>query len=266
MKTCKYSPILIALSLASLSHGAVISWQTPVNISSNAATFEASVANTGVFVSARNFGSTSDVTINGVTFTGQGVAATTNVIGPAAFNNSAGVFSVTALGGSTGTTTSSYTGSLGAFAGTTGLLDANQQSLLRSFISGAGGTPQSYTVTLEGLIAGNEYQIQIWASDSRVGGTAPLTIANRQANLSDGTVGGATVLVDHNVSNTEGGLGQYVIGTFTANATNQSFTYTGATSNSGYVALSAYSVHQIPEPSAALLGVLGLSCLALRRR
>ncbi len=266
MKTCKYSPILIALVLASLSHGAVISWQTPVNISSNAATFEASVANSGVFVSARNFGTDSDVTINGVTFTGQGIAASGNVTVPAAFNNSSGVFSVTALGGSSGTTTASYAGTAGAFAGTTGLLDVSHQSLLRGFISGAGGTPQSYTLTLQGLVAGNEYRIQLWASDSRVGGTAPLTIGNRSGNLSDGTVGGATLLVDHNAPNTEGGLGQYVIGTFTADAATQSFTYTGATSNSGYVAINAFSVHQIPEPSAALLGVLGLSFLALRRR
>lgn len=56
----------------------------------------------------------------------------------------------------------------------------------------------------------------------------------------------------------------YSIGSFTADATTQSFTTTG--SNGGGFSAMVIAQDTIPEPSAALLGSLGMLALLRRRR
>jgi hypothetical protein len=57
--------------------------------------------------------------------------------------------------------------------------------------------------------------------------------------------------------------GQFVVGTFTADATSQELTMTR---NTDFGVANALTVGVIPEPSAALLGGLGLLGLLHRRR
>ncbi len=79
------------------------------------------------------------------------------------------------------------------------------------------------TITLNNLVAGQQYQIQVWVNDSRSGGTT-----NRTETLTDAY--GNTVTLAYNSTYAAGGVGQFAIGTFTAATTNQSFTMYGAAS------------------------------------
>lgn len=67
------------------------------------------------------------------------------------------------------------------------------------------------TVTLSGLISGHPYQVQVWVSDSA-------QAAGKTSTVLDGTKA-----LYWEASATEGAWGQYVIGTFTADAATQTF-------------------------------------------
>ena len=71
-----------------------------------------------------------------------------------------------------------------------------------------------------------------------------------------------------NVESVSGGLGQFAIGTFTADATSEAITFGAPDGSNGYALLNAFQLRQItvPEPSSALLcglgiaGVMGFRC------
>ncbi len=127
------------------------------------------------------------------------------------------------------------------------------------------------SITFSGLTVGNTYLIQIWGADN--GGTA----LTQGVVLGDGTGVNPT----HGVHTTllwevtEGGYGQYALGTFVADGTTQSFnlrkwnnlTTTPSAGNNTYV--NAWQIRDlgvVPESStAALIGFAG-SILLLRRR
>ncbi|MEY4917691.1 MAG: hypothetical protein RL616_1604, partial [Verrucomicrobiota bacterium] len=94
-----------------------------------------------------------------------------------------------------------------------------------------GGTAAG-TVTLNGLTAGHDYSVQIWVSDPRAAG-----------NGRTETITGSGVTLDYNDADAPGGLGQYAVGYFVADNTNQSFSLTP--SASGSVQLNAISVRDI---------------------
>ena len=96
--------------------------------------------------------------------------------------------------------------------------------------SGAYGGATTSTVTLNGLIAGRAYAVQIWVNDSRTTGSG------RTETVSSG--GGNSVLLDYNNINAAGGIGQTTVGTFVAGSTSQAFTLTSSSS----VQLNAISV------------------------
>ena len=140
---------------------------------------------------------------------------------------------------------------------------SNYKSLLDSF-DFTSGSPASFNLT--GLTAGNVYEVQIWAQDAR--GTGTLGSIEYQTKY---TAGNSVVLTQANNSNTL--PGQFVIGTFIANATTQSITVTqginGGFGGGGIGIVNALEVRTIPEPSSAillLLGAAGLWQLARRRR
>lgn len=249
-------PIVASFALASVSHGAVISWSSPVNITGNS-----DVSTTGSFVQAYNLASVTNTTVNGVEFLGTTV--TPSAVGQSVANRH--TFAPT-TGYSTAVLVPDYTGSAGAFGG----LTSEYRDLLRSFASGSGAVAvangganrNGSTLTLHDLVPDQEYLLQIWVNDSR--GTNTVLSGHLGLDITAPTVPGGGITVNYN-SGTAGSLGQYVIGTFTADATTQSFSiYSGG--SSGLAILNAYQLRTIPEPSTALLGVLGLSGLALRRR
>ena len=96
------------------------------------------------------------------------------------------------------------------------------------------GNPASATITLSGLTNGTQYQIQFFADS---------TGSNSQ------TISGSDPMNSLN--------GQFVTGTFTADATSQVLNVSYTTGNFG-VANALTIGEAVPEPSAALLGGLGM--------
>ncbi len=113
--------------------------------------------------------------------------------------------------------------------------------ILKGAVFASSGTGATMTVTLNNLLEGQQYAVQVWSSNVDYGGT-PTTY--------DGAVS-LTV-----------SPGQYAIGTFTAGATGTQAMI--LTQNN--VQLNALQVRAVPEPGAALLGCLGLATLLTRRR
>ena len=116
------------------------------------------------------------------------------------------------------------------------------------------------TLTLGGLTNGTPYQVQVWANDS----TGSLS-GNAALNPKTIFTAGNTVTLDDNNLNAAGGLGQWVTGTFTADATSQNITITP---DAGHLpVLNAFQLRVVPEPATLGLLLSGLgSALAARRR
>jgi len=147
----------------------------------------------------------------------------------------------------------SNTGNGGFYSPSSG--DVNLDAVLDShtYISGANPSGQG-TVTIEGLTVGNTYEAQfIGVGDDR------------------GCCAGRVQFVDDGNGNVSGGLtrgtGDWVVGTFVADAASQNFYVTGETDPglSGLV-IRDLGVTAVPEPSAAVLSLAGLLGLMVRRR
>ncbi len=159
----------------------------------------------GALVAAGNLGDgVTQMAINGVSFDSIGFNSlgTTNIV--------SGVFELT----SGGTGMFSVDGDFGSAASPYNSLSSEYQSLLDSgvFAFEPGNTPASITLEMSELLIGRTYEFQWWVNDSRGSGDFDRTTTASAGN---------SVALDHNVANSEGGVGQYVIGTFTADATTQ---------------------------------------------
>ena len=145
-------------------------------------------------------------------------------------------FSPTAFGSGTGSSWS-------------GLSSAYQTTLKGGAYTANNGTQ---TVTLKNLIAGHPYLVQIWVNDNRA------LASNRTETVTSS--GGNTVTLDYNNTGTNGGVGQYTIGTFTANATNQIFTLTGVLPAGGNSAqLNAIQVRDLSLPDGSTVSTITLN-------
>ncbi|MDB0068295.1 PEP-CTERM sorting domain-containing protein [Akkermansiaceae bacterium] len=245
--------------MASNAGAALITWQNAVNMFSGDANDASFISTNGVLVDAANGGGTT-VTVNGVLFsgiTGTQSGGQNLVSGNFSFLNHNDNGSAFGQGGFSGGT-------------------ADVGTLIQSAIWGAQG------VTLTGLTSGNVYEIQILTNDARnnrsdnfisgygdgvnAGSPAVIAIMNNQPNATgDGPTG------------TGDNSGQYVIGTFTADATTQTFESFGT--NSGVVGNLTLNDSRaqfngiqlrnlsIPEPSSILLtGLAALGFIGRRRR
>jgi hypothetical protein len=117
-----------------------------------------------------------------------------------------------------------------------------------------GGYSTSYPFTLDSLTPGQNYLVQMWATFIYGDGTAYPQYPE--------TIDGVTVLC----STASGlGAGQFVTGTFTADATTQIVVFNGnVPGGNGTFFLSAYQVRAIPEPSVLILLGMGAICLFAR--
>ena len=83
------------------------------------------------------------------------------------------------------------------------------------------------TVTMSNLTPNRMYAVQVWVNDNR----DMSNLYTRQVRLSGG--GGNSVDLDFNVQNVAGGVGQFAVGRFTANATSQTFNIQALSTSSG---------------------------------
>ena len=249
-QTLKLGAVAIAAAVLtqvlSPAGAAPITWSSPTTISGSGS----QVLNTNTLVAAVRFGSTTDVTVNGVTFASGTLATTTRTIGNLDFISSASINPQT-----------NATPSVSIVTGTA------YSSLVASMQRGNA----SYTFTIKGLTSGLQYVIQYWASQSIDGAGNQEKFAGRTVNLTAASSG--TASLDVNVGDTAGNTGQFVTGTFTADAATQQFVATGGTwaspGSAARVYVNAVQVRVVPEPSTlalASLGIVGVGSWFCRRR
>jgi hypothetical protein len=138
--------------------------------------------------------------------------------------------------------------------GTTGVAPYNTHSgAYRTILSSGGGSGSAGTITntLGGLTIGRQYQLQWWASDA-ARGSGFLLFGSVLATVTN------TVSLDPNTTDAVGGLGQFVIGSFTADSTTQSLTFDGV--STGMPLVNAFQVRAVPEPSTCAMALAGLAC------
>ncbi|MEN8848920.1 MAG: PEP-CTERM sorting domain-containing protein [Akkermansiaceae bacterium] len=265
MMKLKYGVLTGALCtlIASNAGAAMISWGSGVSFSG-----DTDVDDSGATVFAIN-GAGANVTINGVSFTG-------SPTGTSAGGYTIGDF-YTKLGNANGAGTFDPNGTPSGGAGT-GPYDALSADY-KNFTSSAmwPGNPNTAlpydtdTVTMSNLNIGDNYLVQIWTYDGRNGRSGHNFVLDGDASnpirLNDDPY------VGDGSENAADGIGQYVIGTFTADAATQSFDIEGFAGNGGgsqgRAQINAIQLRNlsVPEPSSMLLtGLAALGFMGRRRR
>jgi autotransporter-associated beta strand protein len=190
MKMKKRFAITLMLLVSLAARAATITWTGPTTISGNT-----DINTNGASIFAYTGGTAA--TVNGVTFTASLTASMNN--------------NYLQMSGLTAYTANSYTTTSNNFAS----LSSEYKSIL---IGGAYENAGAVTTnTLKNLVVGRKYTVQLWINDPRNGAST-----NRYAVL-DAT--GPQLY--YNSTRAEGGVGAYAVGTFTADATTQSFTLDG---------------------------------------
>ena len=126
------------------------------------------------------------------------------------------------------------------------------------------------TIQITGLTSGQEYKVQVWANDAR--GSQNVALGRSlYLNYGDGTAAsnGVQVLDNQNVANTST-LGQWIVGTFTADAATETILatgYDGSQFGDEYGVVPLVQVREVPEPATlGMIGALGGLMLFIRRR
>src|SRR5207248_1737751 len=189
------------------------------------------VSTAGMLVGAFNLGGpgVANTTVNGVTFTGLAFSGPSPVTsGNFTFSGSGGIF------GSTGNSTP-----MAPFS----TLSAPYQALLSSAVTVV--SPPPLFLTISGLTVGSQYQFEWWSNNS-------ISVTDLLTTLQAGNA----ITLQLNTSSTIGGLGQFALGTFTADATSQSMFFFGS-SEPALVSIDAVQLRNltpgaatVPEPSA----------------
>jgi PEP-CTERM motif len=240
----------VALALFSLhSARADITWGTPQTISG-----DTDIQTNGTVFAAYAVGSAGvpSTTVNGVLFS--------SFVAPAT-SSSVTVGNVT-LSTTSGVTVNGHTNIFGVGGAPFANLSAAYQTLISSGANPTANSPAPpMTVTIAGLTLGASYQVEYWVNDSRSGSSVKTEMIT----------GGPTLSFNNGSSgNDEGGVGQFVIGKFTAGSASESFTITGTgmTEASQINALEVLQTSSVPEPSSWMLAGIGLSlaCLVARRQ
>lgn len=197
-------PILVCgvwaahLFIAGTASAGAIIWGPPKTISGNA-----DVSTVGRLLSALNLQGPT-VVINGVTFTAAGLG---NISPNFVLPSSGEIFGSDGPFGSTQF----------PFAG----LSTDYKDLLDSgaFTFTGQNPPPPMTLSIISLTIGQLYEFQWWVNDSPDTGDFDRTTT---------AMSGASVSLEHNLANVEGGVGQFVIGAFLADATTQTIVFQGA--------------------------------------
>ena len=239
--------IILALLPAVRSDAASILWDTPTLISA-----DADVSTAGSLLYAYTFGNSSvpSAAVNGVTFASFAASSGLSTVTVGSVT-----LALTVTGG--GVTLESSNTALGSATAPFSNLTAAYKGLLQSGASNSSNAT-NLTLTLGGLTNGNSYQVQFWANESATYAHNVSTDAKTVL-----TAGNAATL-DLDSTNVVGGAGQWVTGTFTANASTEVLTVDATPA--GRPILNGFQVRTVPEPATAGLLGLGAVLLAGRRR
>jgi len=207
---------LILLVIPGKSPAAAITWSPAADITS-----DSDVSTSGTLLYAEDWAAAA--TVNGIPFAYDGSSTGDSDVA-ISFPLPAGSSTSAAAGG----TSNPYNG-----------VSTVYKRLIRGLVygvTGAAGATTSGTITLRGLTVGNAYQVQVWINDSRSGASGGTnSYPTRVATLS--SPGGNSVSLAHCAGGTStspaGGLGQFAIGTFIADATNQPIYETDSNTASG---------------------------------
>jgi hypothetical protein len=136
-------------------------------------------------------------------------------------------------------------------------LDPNYQTLLSSFV-----VPlfSPVTLTMNGLTIGMQYQFQFWSN-----------LSSQMFGYQITATAGNSVSLSSNVDGADGGLGEWVTGTFTADAAFQNISFIGD-GDGGF--LNAFQLRllqgggSVPEPGSTLvlLGIAASGLLIAQRK
>jgi len=236
---CPFRVLCVALAVCAtvdVSEAEPITWGAATGISG-----DSDVATLGTRVGAFNTGATGvgSTTVNGVLFDPLVMSGTLVT---------SGNFSL-AISGSAFIAINVFGSPLAPFS----TLSAGYQALLAS----AGGDfTAPFTLTMSGLTPGAEYLFQWWDNRSATNGNSQLTTATS----------GNSVTLNSQPSLLAGGVGQFAIGTFVADATaTQVITF----SSGNLTTLNGFQLREleaVPEPGTLLLLGGGLLAAAVARR
>jgi hypothetical protein len=186
----------------------------------------------------------SDIQTNGTFFdainTTTNGGYTTTTIGDTTFN--------ALVGGTDGTMSLTVTGGDGNFTSTYGGSSSATYNYVVGHATDSSGSTVTIGSALHPLTLGDLYQVQVW-------GYWPNPMYGAELNG------------DPSVSFPNGG-GGYALGTFTATAITQTFTYQGNSQSFGAGFVNDIAVREVPEPStyALMLGGLALLGFCARRK
>jgi hypothetical protein len=228
---------LVVAFPSSSAIAAVVTWSAPTTIGAIS-----DVSTSGALIGAANLGIGPPLsqTVNGVNFASWDPGSSA----------SSGPFSLPGTIGNYGTATN-----VAPF----GNLPTAYKDLLRDGGYTAGGT----SLTISGLTIGQTYAFQWWS-------TAPTPFAPFGSPEIDATItatAGNGVTLDPNLSNVNGGLGQFAIGSFTADGATQTLAFT-AGSISAIQLRQTSGASTVPDAGGtlAMLGAALAGLIWLRRR
>lgn len=256
MKKIISTSIILCLVLEALpitAQNATINWGLGVQAISG----DSDVSTQGTLVNAFNLG-TSGVTfatVNGVTFTAFAFP------GYASFESSVTVGNYTFNEIGDGGLLNSYN-NLGSGTGVYSTLSPSYRSILSS--GGSSTLLDTLQLTINGLTVGDTYEFQWWNNNSSL---TPSSGDGYQLNTTATAVNSITL--DGN-DGTAGSVGQFAIGTFTANNTTQNINFDGVVADPSDPMLNAFQLRDIavaPEPSTyglLAMGLMGLAVVKLR--
>ena len=123
-------------------------------------------------------------------------------------------------------------------------LSANYQAILNTYTIGLENNtfaPLNWSLTVGGLTPGRQYLFQGWVMDPNSGSNAN----RRLTQLTGGSATSAPIDANTSTGTQNGGLGQYIKGTFTADSASQVIGVSGAS----YAPLNAFQVRDLLAPT-----------------